>query len=174
MKKKRLCDIVDFSLGDNPSRIKDAEQDLYTQDDLLKDLSGVNDTISTHKCIINLMRSDAAPLSEQTAKKKITSNFLQCSFSPDCLDPWYFCYQFNEGKEIQQQISKYSQGTVLSVKRLNMQMIGDMQMSLPDMKKQKLIGELYKNSVRQYNLLCKKAEDMKSMTLATIRKIEED
>ena len=174
MNRKRLCDIVEFSLGDNPSRIKDSEANFYTQEDLMEDLSGINDTISDPKCVINLMRSNAAPLSKQTAKKKITSNFLHCSLSPEFLDPWFFCYQFNEGREIKQQINMYSQGTVLSVKRLNTQMIGDMQITLPDMKKQKQIGALYKNAIRQYNLSYKQAEDMKTMTLAIIRKIEED
>ena len=175
MKKKCLSDMIDFSLGDNPSRMKVDEADIYTQDDLLRDLSGENDaTLENPACIINLMRSNAAPLSKSTAKKKITSNFLYCQIDSSYLDPWYFCYQFNEGAEIQQQINRYSQGTVLSVKRLNMQMIGDMQLSVPDMAKQKTIGAIYRQSVKQYTLLRKQADDLKTMTLATIRKIEED
>lgn len=174
MKRMRLSDMVTFSLGDNPSRMKVAESDIYTQEDLVKDLSGENATMESSVCIINLMRSNAAPLSKQTATKKITSNFLHGKLNSDYLDPWYFCYQFNEGAEIQQQISRYSQGTVLSVKRLNMQMIGDMQIPVPDMEKQKAIGAIYRLSVKQHALLCKQAEDLKAMTLATIRKIEED
>jgi restriction endonuclease S subunit len=90
------------------------------------------------------------------------------------LDPWYFCYQFNEGREIQQQINRYSQGTVLSVKRLNVQMISDMLIHLPDINKQRQIGKLYQHSIRQHDLMCKQAENMKILTLAMIRKIEED
>ena len=174
MVKVRLSDVITFSLGDNPSRVKVDEANLYTQDDLLKDLSGENTQITNPKCVINLMRSNAAPLSKQTAKKKITSNFLCCDIAQEMLDPWYFCYQFNEGREIQQQINMYSQGTVLSVKRLNVQMISDMLIHLPDINKQRQIGKLYQHSIRQHDLMCKQAENMKTLTLAMIRKIEED
>ncbi len=174
MQTIRLDSLLSFSVGDNPSRVKEAEPNFYAQDDFFNDLHGVNMPASKHECIINLIRTAAAPLSAVTADKKITSNYLRCDMPEDELDPWYFCYQFNEGRFIKQQISMFSQGTNISVRRLNLQMIREMMIHLPGIEKQRHLGQLYQYSVKQYDMMCKQAENMKAMTLAVMRKIEED
>ena len=42
------------------------------------------------------------------------------------------------------------------------------------MKKQKLIGELYRNSLVQHRLMMQQTEDIHNLTLGLIRRIEED
>ena len=108
------------------------------------------------------------------ADKCITSNFLKCEFDGRILDKWYFCYQFNEGKDFEQQIAMFHQGTTLSVKKLNVKIIGELKIRLPDIDKQRKIGELYRQSLIQNRLMIKQAEDIKNLTLTIIRKIEED
>lgn len=174
MKQIILDEIVDFSLGKNPTRIKDLEEDLYTPEDFEKDLHCNNDIQEEQGCIISLIKSKASPVSLQTDKKCITSNFLKCDFDKNVLDPWYFCYQFNEGKEFDQQITMYHQGTFLSVKKLTVKIISELKMNLPDIEKQREIGLLYRQSIIQYDLLSKQAENIKRFTLSMIRKIEED
>ena len=106
--------------------------------------------------------------------KCITSNFLKCEFNQQILDKWYFCYQFNEGKEFEQQIAMFHQGTTLSVKKLNMKTIGELKIRLPDIQKQRKIGEIYRQSLVQNRLMIKQAENIKKLILNIIRKLEEE
>lgn len=174
MELKFLNEIMRFTLGKNPTRITGQDVQLYTPDDFEKDLHCINVIGKKTECIINLIKSKAAPVSSLTDNKCITSNFLKCEFDEQVLDQWYFCYQFNEGKELEQQIAMYNQGTTLSVKKLNVKTIGELKICLPPIEKQKLIGEMYKMSVIQHDLMIKQAEEMKNITMTMIRKIEED
>ncbi len=170
----KLEEIIEFSIGKNTTRIKEQGFSIYTPEDFEQDLlSGVNES-NTSGCIINLMKSKAAPISYSTESKIITQNFLKCLLDESKILPWYFCYQFNEGKELEQQIAMFHQGTTLSVKKLNVKTISDLKINLPDLEKQKLIGDAYRKSILQYQLYLKQAEDIKKYTLEMIRKIEED
>ncbi|MBE5970648.1 MAG: hypothetical protein E7242_10495 [Lachnospiraceae bacterium] len=170
----KLNEIIEFSLGKNTTRIKEQDMDIYTPEDFEQDLSsGANDS-NTSGCIINLIKSKAAPISGKTESKLITQNFLKCALDETKILPWYFCYQFNEGKDLEQQISMYHQGTTLSVKKLNVKIIGDLQIKLPGLDKQKLIGDTYRKSILQHELYIKRANDIKKYTLEMLRKIEED
>ena len=104
----------------------------------------------------------------------ITSNFLKCSFDSDTLDPWYFCYQFNEGREIEEQVVRYYQGNTLSVKKLTIQSIGGLTMPLLGIEQQHIVGELYRKAIIQRDLIIQQAENVMDMTLAMIRKYEEN
>ena len=66
------------------------------------------------------------------------------------------------------------QGTTLSVKKLNVKTIGELKIRLPDLEKQRKIGELYRQSLIQNRLMLKQMEKIKKFTLTIIRKIEED
>lgn len=68
----------------------------------------------------------------------------------------------------------YHQGTTLSVKKLNVKIIGELKINLPDIKKQKSIGQLYRQSIVQNDLLLKQAEEKNNFIMTVIRKIEED
>ena len=60
------------------------------------------------------------------------------------------------------------------VKKLNVKIIGELKIRLPGIDKQRIIGELYRQSLIQNRLMIKQAEDIKNLTLTIIRKIEED
>ena len=68
----------------------------------------------------------------------------------------------------------YHQGTTLSVKKLNVKIIGELKINLPDIEKQKAIGQLYRQSIIQKDLLLKQAEENNNFIMTVIRKIEED
>lgn len=171
---RNLSDVITFSFGKNPTRIKAQELDLYSPENFESDLYCENEHDQEPECIINLIKSKAAPVSIKNKDKCITSNFLRCKFDEQILDKWYFCYQFNEGKEFEQQITMFHQGSTTSVKKLNTKTIGELKIQLPDIEKQRMIGQLYKHSLVQNRLLLKQAEEMKNYTLTIIRKIEED
>lgn len=174
MELKSLSEVINFSLGKNPTRIKEQELSLYSPENFESDLYCINEHDKRSACIINLIKSKAAPVSMDNADKCITSNFLKCEFDGQILDKWYFCYQFNEGKYLEQQIAMFHQGTTLSVKKLNVKTIGELKIRLPDIDKQRKIGELYRQSLIQNCLMIKQTEDIKNLTLSIIRKIEED
>lgn len=173
MRRVLLSEIIHFSLGKNATRIKEHADLFYTPEDFEKDLHGVNPTDDNAVCIINLIRSTCSPLSIQNESKLFTSNFLRCDFDTKVLNPWYFSYMFNEGKSFAQQIQMYHQGSTLSVKKLNVKSIGDLTISLPELEKQKQIGDLYKQSIIQNDLLHKKADLMQQFTVGIIRELEE-
>lgn len=171
---KSLGEVINFSLGKNPTRIKEQELSLYSLENFESDLYCINEHDKRSECIINLIKSKAALVSVDNEDKCITSNFLKCEFDGRILDKWYFCYQFNEGKDFEQQIAMFHQGTTLSVKKLNVKTISELKIRLPDIDKQRKIGELYRQSLIQNRLMVKQAEDIKNLTLTIIRTIEED
>lgn len=175
MNKKLLSELnIEFTLGKNATRIKDSSEIMYTAEDFENDLHGKNEEIKSNVCVINLIRTKAAPLSIENANKCITSNFLKCTFDEDEIDPWFFCYQFNAGKDIEQQIESNRQGTTLSVKKLNIKSISELEMKLHDIEKQKIIGQLYRQSIIQNDLMKKQVDDIFKLTIETIQKIDED
>ena len=169
-----LNEIIQFTLGKNPTRIREQTDELYTPEDFENDLHCIHSAKEGVGCIINLIKSKCSPISEQTEAKCITSNFLRCDFDIGKIYAWYFCYQFNEGKSFEQQIEMYHQGTTLSVKKLNIKTIGELKIILPDIQKQRTIGNLYRQSIIQNDLMVKQAENVRKFTMTLIRRIDED
>lgn len=174
MSIKKLGDIIKFTLGKNPTRVKNGDWTIYSPECFERDLYCLNQHDNKGECIINLIKSKAAPMSMDNRYKCFTSNFLKCEFEEYILDKWYFCYQFNEGKDFEQQISMFHQGTTLCVKKLNLRTVSDLKIKLPSIDKQRKIGELYRLSLIQNYLMLKQAEEMKNLTLTIISKIAED
>lgn len=173
MRYQVLKDLIQFTAGKNVTRIKDLPEDVFTPDDFEKALHNTGSTGEVTGCIINLIKSKAAPIFNGS-EKCITSNFLKCTFDVNVLDPWFFCYQFNESKAMEQQISMLHQGTTLSVKKLNIKSVGELNISFPDIERQRLVGALYRELITQNDLMLRQVENMSKMTLAVISKIEED
>lgn len=174
MEIKKLDEVMAFSLGKNPTRIKEKDTNLYSPEDFESDFYGIDVCDESTECVINLIKSKAAPMSIHHKDKCLTSNFLRCEFDGRVLDKWYFCYQFNESKDFELQISMFHQGTTLCVKKLNVKTIGELKIRLPDIEKQRVIGELYRWSLQQNQQMLKQMENMKKLTRAVIKKIEED
>lgn len=174
MKQICLNEIVTFTAGKNSSRMNVPASEIYTQEDFVGDLHCMENTTKKADCIINLIRSKASMLSDETKKKCITSNFILCTFDTNVLDPWYFCYQINEGRDVEQQIAMFHQGNTLSVKKLNIKSIGDLEIQLAPIEKQRLVGSIYKQSIIQSDLMNRQIENIKELTMETIRKITED
>ncbi|WP_026835285.1 hypothetical protein [Eubacterium xylanophilum] len=174
MRKTRLDKLIQFTLGKNPTRITVDNQDIYSPEDFESDLHCRNTEFEENSCVINLMKSKASPLSSVNTSKCLTSNFLKCEFDGKVIDPWYLCFKFNEDKGIEQQISKYHQGSTLSVKKLNVKIIGELEIDLVDFEKQRVIGEIYKETIMQHDRMLIQADNQKKLFMAMITKIEED
>jgi len=174
MKHLKLEELVQFALGKNVTRLKNSGNTIYTPEDFEKDLHSINQSKGASECIISMIKSKTAPVSKETENLCITSNFLKCSFDPAILDPWYFCYQFNEGREIEEQVVKYYQGNTLSVKKLTIQSIRGLSMPLLGIEQQHIVGELYRKAIIQRDLIMQQADNVMDMTMAMIRKYEEN
>ena len=141
-----LGELIEFTLGKNQTRILDSEQNLYTPDDLEHDLHSIEQSVEENDCVINLIKSKAAPLSKKTKEKCLTSNFLKC----------------------------LHQGNTLCVKKLTMRSVSEIKIPLYDIKKQRMIGKIYRQMIAHKDLMLRQAENMENLTLAIIKKIEED
>ena len=64
-----LEDVIQFTLGKNRTRIDPRITDIYTPDNFEKDLHSITTLDRPDECIINLMKSKAAPLSKETKEK---------------------------------------------------------------------------------------------------------
>ena len=82
-----LNEIIQFTLGKNPTRIREQADELYTPEDFENDLHCIHSTKEGMGCIINLIKSKCSPISEQTGAKCITSNFLRCDFDTGKIYP---------------------------------------------------------------------------------------
>ena len=110
--RKRLGDVIHFSTGVNPSRIKGkvSEGQIYSLEDFDRDLvgmdivceplgeaAGIDPKVCTQMgdCIISLTRSQAGVVTGQSSGKVITANFVKCYIDVSQMDTWYFCYIFS-------------------------------------------------------------------------------
>ena len=69
MELVRLDEIIEFSLGKNVTRIKEQDTEIFTPEDFERDLSSRDNECNTYGCIINLIKSKAAPISVHTESK---------------------------------------------------------------------------------------------------------
>ena len=56
MESIALNEIIQFTLGKNPTRIRERTDDLYTPEDFEKDLHCINSVEEGRGCIINLIK----------------------------------------------------------------------------------------------------------------------
>ena len=164
--KKKLSEIAELSLGTNPSRVKNIP--VYTQEDLESSLIHCREP---NGFVISLFTNKAAPKGNEKAGKVITSNFVECNVDTNVLDPLYFCYLFNEDKDIKEQINKmHLISTVASVKRIPVQSLSQLEIELPDIDKQRSIGRTYHEAIKLKYLMNKQAEDLFTATMEIINK----
>ena len=100
MKILQLNDVIKFTIGKNPTRIKEQEANVYSLEDFENDLYGITAEGDKSECIINLIKSKVAPVSLDNQNKCITSNFLKCEFNQQILDKWYFVISFMREKNL--------------------------------------------------------------------------
>lgn len=182
-------ELIAFSVGTNMSRLSTGVSDstIYTLEDFDSDLGyidecasiseqlvpkGKNAIATSGDVLISVTRNQAGIVSSKNTGKFLNSNFIKCEFDEEKLYPWYFCYLFNESTSISRQIKKLQQGTIGCINRLTVSMIGSLEFELVDIKKQKNIGDLYRNMLVREQLTLKQMEDMKKYTLEIIRIVD--
>jgi len=185
----KLNELMSFTAGQNTARIQKSCKDdmLYTAEDLDSDLAGSGGNsniksdvdkdyiVKSDDCIICTTRSQAGITTKATAGKYLNINYVKCRFDRDVLDPWYFCYIFNESPFIRRQIAMFQQGTSVSILKLTIKIIGDLSVkALPDIKTQKTIGSLYRQALHTEYLMKQRTAQIKQFTLQMLRNVDEN
>lgn len=194
MAKKTMLleDIAKFYAGLNVSRIAVAdgvpENWAYSIDDFDNDFSCLpsdrketsfvgNDEklrIDEDDCIISLAKSKATIVGKASIGKCITVNFVKCDIDKTKIDPWYFCFMFNENKVIQKQLNMSLQGTISCIKRISLASLKTVSLSeieIPDITQQKIIGQLYYNTLKCETLEKLQAEQKRKFIMEKLKKL---
>lgn len=93
--------------------------------------------------VVGLSSRKAFVIDETRSNNLLLSNFaLIRILDTNILDPHYFCWLLNEDLQFQKYIDQKMQGSA-NVIILSINNVKDMELELPDIEKQKMIGEIY-------------------------------
>lgn len=93
--------------------------------------------------VVGLSSRKAFVVDETRSNNLLLSNFaLIRIIDYNVLDPHYFCWLFNENLQFQKYIDQKMQGSA-NVMILSINNVKDIELDLPSIEKQKLIGEIY-------------------------------
>lgn len=159
-----LGEILKFNAGPNRTRIKNIPQDLcYLATDIDVDLAQVDCKCSTTNTvvqkesfftkegdlIISLIKDKACIVTKKNANKCLTAAFIKCEYDKEKVDPWFICYFINESESFKKQKHIRNGLNGLSYLHITSDIIRQVEIELPDLKTQKLLGMLYKDSLKQ-------------------------
>lgn len=173
--KQTLGQNINFCVGRNVTRQKISDN-IYSLDDFYNDLYGKNGYMDRYnaKCVVSLTKNKAAVLSPRTENKSLSSIFLLCEMDTDKIDPWYFCYIFNEDKDLIAQMKRLQQGTIGCMVKLNVSLISSLMIEPPLIERQKIIGKAYREILLLERLNREQTENMKIAALETLNRMNEN
>lgn len=153
---------------------KDLESDLKQAEKVSSKKASVNDVkgiIEQGDVVYNLMSERSAVVSADNSGKLAAQNFIIIKVDPNKCDPWYLCYLLNESSEVDKQIHKKMEGTV--IRRVSAATIKNLNLEVSPIKRQQQIGETYR--LLQYSLALKerKMELFKKGILETLKQENE-
>lgn len=189
---KKLADLVSFESGIPPFRILESAvptDPIYTyfgQSHIDGDLVGLNvdeepkvirtaDTVSTVKTgdiIFSLISGKAAIVSAAHEGYLFTQNFVRVTIQKK-LNSEYVVYLLNEEPDIQRQLKRELQGSV--VMKYSMKQLRELTItSLPDIEKQAIIGSIYIKQMRVEALEKRVAENKRLYVLGLLKGVRGD
>lgn len=168
MKKFKLSEIAEVIQGNILTRIKPYSQfdetvelDSISMQELsyivgLSDISDNHGKIKILKSkkdscvltqqkdiVVGLSSKKAFVVDEKRSNSLLLSNFALVRVNDiNVLDPYYFCWLLNENLHFQRYIDQKTQGSA-NVIILSINNLKDIEIALPDIEKQKLIGKIY-------------------------------
>lgn len=91
----------------------------------------------------------AMVITKERANSLLLSNFCLVRVNDtNLLDPYYFAWLFNENSIMKHQLTSSTQGQSY-VKMITLDVIRDLELDLPPINKQILIGKIYYQSIRK-------------------------
>lgn len=170
----KLAEIVEIKLGMNLSRHKEKDEiSIYSNDDLLADLSGIsylsdisdtpimmskqsNHCVHEGDIIYSFINSVAGRVSSYNTGKIINQNFAKIMIDSEKIDGSYLCYLLNDNIGIAKQKALLMQGTAL--RKLSPTILRNFEVDLPEMAQQKVIGACYLDWLKRQALAKKQLE----------------
>jgi len=182
----KLSEIVDMTAGLNTTRLTlEQKENMYSVMDLQNDLEQADGVITlkpdgsepdyilkTGDFVISLIRGQAAIVSSRNTGRYINANFIKCKFDHSQLDPWYLCYLLNDSSEVSQQRTMLQQNSFSGLYRITAALIGQLDLNLPDIDRQKQAGRIYKSMLRTKYLMDQQSEQIRQITLQFIRRMD--
>ena len=186
---KKINSVVDFVSGTPQFRITESFDEqapiytFYSQTDLSEDLVGIRsedsdkkrvrtmddvNTLATGEVIFSLISGTAAVIREAHQGYLYTQNYVKLS-PEEKIDPRFLVYLLNENSAIKKQLLIGLQGS--TVLKYTLKQIKDLEIpALPDLEKQKIIGEIYFKQLRVQAL---KNRAAKQETMMRLQQLEE-
>ncbi|MCP1191488.1 restriction endonuclease subunit S [Priestia flexa] len=180
----KINEIAIIKVGQNISRISDdglKEHIFYTYDDLNFDLTHIDDghlkqnrnsqgnhLTHTGDIVISFVGTKSTVVTENNQGKLLNQNFAKIGIDESLIDPYYFCYVLNESTHIRKQKSVLMQGTNLP--KMTPAILKDLNVNLPNIQQQSLIGRAYFNLCKRQYLLKQQSELEEQFFLKLIRK----
>ncbi len=174
METVKVSDLIkNVRSGINQSRIKN-HNELYGIEDFNSDELGIDRKYSQNSCVINLTYPRCSPLSDVSAKKIISLNYLILELDKDKILDWYFSYQFNHSEAIKSQIARYQQGTMTGIRKINKVIVLDLDIKVPSIEKQRQFADLYRKTGELLYYETARLHTITMLTDKLLKKISEE
>ncbi|WP_040977794.1 restriction endonuclease subunit S [Oceanobacillus jeddahense] len=187
----KLEDIVTVKVGRNLSReneIYNQSLNIYTYEDLTDDLNGffldLQESISNGntnykdnhlsrvgEVVFSFVSSKAALVSDVNKGKVINQNFAKLIIKYKQLDCSYLCYVLNESNYMKKQMSISMQGS--TVRKLTPAILKSLELKLPTIEKQEMIGKAYLKLKKRQALAKKQADLEEQLYLEVLKQLEQ-
>lgn len=118
-----------------------------------------------NEVIIDSLSRKSSIVSKETENMFLAFNYFRLTPKTKTVDLDYFCSWFNLSEDLELQINRIIQGTI--VKKLSLKQLGELTIDLPPYDLQVRIGQLYKESLKKFNI----AKEIKDNEDNIIRKI---
>lgn len=156
----KLQNFIKLQNGVNTSRVKKDVSNFYDFDDFRDDLNlateyqnsdSQEDTL-THEgqMLFSIVNGNSTIVSKENVGKVIRDSFIKVNVDTKKIYPWYLCYVINESDEVKK--AKYVNNQGIRFTRFSTSFFRDIDLKLPDMDKQKSVGDLYKIALNNYYL----------------------
>lgn len=183
----KLEQIITIKMGKNQSRKNEhdyADLSTYSYQDLMKDLDGayldsiVNEKESTLltvdpylttvcDVVFSFVSSVAGIVSIETQGKVMNQNFAKLIIDTDKLDKHYLCYVLNESQFMKKQMAVSMQGS--TVPKLTPGIFRGLEVHLPSIEKQQVIGKAYFHFRKRQALMKKQAKLEEQLFLEVLK-----
>ncbi|MFC4025574.1 restriction endonuclease subunit S [Oceanobacillus longus] len=183
----KLKKMVTVRVGRNISRVNGIQNQLletYSYEDLTNDLDGLyldsksspsNENIDKNNVhlsgvgdvVFSFVSSKAAIVSGKNTGKIINQNFAKLIIEQEQLDSGYLCYVLNESHSMKKQMAISMQGS--TIPKLTPAILKTLDMKLPSIEKQQVIGKAYL-TLRKRLALAKKQADMEELFFLEVLK----
>ncbi|RPJ97635.1 hypothetical protein BSBH6_01432 [Bacillus subtilis] len=186
----RLEEIVTVKIGRNLSRGHekiDPTLVAYTYEDLINDLDGSfldsqvrPDAEQNHQesylssagdVVFSFVSSKAGLVSNLHHGKVINQNFAKLMIEHHELDSRYLCYALNESQAMKKQMAISMQGS--TVPKLTPAILKELEIKLPSIEKQRMIGNAYFCLRKRQALAKKQAELEEQLYLEALKRLDQ-